>query len=66
MHLIAQEHTPVALVLSPQEIEVESEKDTKLKTVRQYVQSGDWSECKMPHFLCIKNEMCCVSKLILR
>ena len=29
--LIAQEHTPVAL--SPQEIEVESEKDPKLKTV---------------------------------
>ena len=64
VHLIAQEHTPVAL--SPQEIEVESEKDPELKTVRQYGQSGDWSECKMPHFLCVKHELCCVGKLILR
>ena len=64
VRLIAQEHTPVAP--SPQEIEVESEKDPELKTVRQYVQSGNWSECKMPHFLCVKNELCCVRKLILR
>ena len=64
MRLIAQEHTPVAL--SPQEIEVESEKDPELKTVLQYVQSGDWSEGKMPHFLWVKNEFCYVGNLILR
>ena len=30
------------------------------------VQSGDWSQCKMPHFICVKNELCVLGKLVLR
>jgi len=62
--LIAVESAPVAI--SPQRIEVESEKDTELSSVRGYIQTGDWSQCKLPHYLCVKNELCVLGKLVMR
>ena len=48
---LAQESTPVAL--TAKEVERESEKDPELVSVRHYIRTGDWSECKMPHYSCV-------------
>ena len=61
--LVVQESTPIAL--TPREIERESEKDPELSSVCYYVQTGDWSQCKMPSYLCVKNELCVIGKLLL-
>ena len=41
-------------------------KDDKLMSVKQYIESGDWNQCKLPAYLAIKNELCCIGKMILR
>ena len=64
IRLVVQESTPVAL--TPREIERESDKDPELSSVRHYIQTGDWSHCKMPSYLCVKNELCVIGKLVLR
>ena len=46
--LVVRESTSV------QNIERESEKDPELSSVRYYVRMG---ECKMPSYLCVKNEL---------
>ena len=61
--MIAEESTPV--VLTAKEVERASEGDPELSSVRHYIQSGDWSQCKMPHFMCVKNELCVLGKLVL-
>ena len=43
---IVQESTPMAR--TAREVERVSEKDPELCSVRYYIQSGDWSQCKMP------------------
>lgn len=63
MKMIAEESTPV--VLTAEEVERASEEDPELTSVRHYIQSGDWSQCKMPHFMCVKNELCVLGKLVL-
>ena len=30
------------------------------------MQSGDWSQCKMPYYLSVKNELCTIGKLVMR
>ena len=45
--MVAVESTPSAL--SAKQVELESEKDPELISVRQYVTTGDWSKCKLPH-----------------
>ena len=62
--VIAQESTPVAM--TAKDVERESEKDPELCSVRHYIQSGDWSQCKMPHYLSVKNELCTLGKLVMR
>ena len=62
--MIAEESTP--MVLTAKEVERASEEDPELSSVRHYIQSGDWSQCKMPHFMCVKNELCVLGKLVLR
>ena len=61
--MIAEESTPV--VLTAKEVERVSEGDPELSSVRHYIQSGDWSQCKIPHFMCVKNELCVLGKLVL-
>ncbi|CAB4022188.1 Transposon Tf2-9 poly, partial [Paramuricea clavata] len=64
IRLVVQERTPVAL--TPREIERKSDKDPELSSVRHYIETGDWSHCKMPSYLCVKNELCVIGKLLLR
>ena len=61
---VAQEITPIGL--SPREIERESADDPELASVRHYVQTGDRSQCSMPGYTCVKNELCIIGKLVLR
>ena len=56
VRFVAQESTPIGL--SPREIERESADDPELASVRHYVQTGDWSQCSMPGYTCVKNELC--------
>ena len=50
---IVQESTPMAM--------------TAREVGRVYcIQSGDWSQCKMPHYLSVKNELCTIGKLVMR
>ena len=64
VRIIAQESTPVAL--TAKEVERESEKDPELTSVRHYIRSGNWSECRMPYYPCIKNELCIIGQLVMR
>ena len=64
VRLVAAESIPCAM--SPREVEQESEKDPELNSVRKYIQSGDWTECKLPHYLNVKDELCVLGKLVMR
>ena len=61
---IVQESTPMAM--TSREVERVSEKDPELCSVRYYIQSGDWSLCKRPLYLSVKNELCTIGKLVMR
>ena len=54
--MVAVQCTPSAL--SAKQVELASEKDPELISVRQYVTTGDWSKCKLPHYLGVKDELC--------
>ena len=62
--MIAEESTPVALIARG--VEMASEEDAELTNVRHYIQHGNWYECKMPYYTCVKNEFCVLGKLVLR
>ena len=64
VRFVMNESTSVAL--TPRLIERESENDPELSSVRHYIKTGDWSQCKMPKYLCVKNELCSIGKLVLR
>ena len=64
VRFVVQDSTPVTL--TPKEIVRESENDPELASVRQYIHSGDWSQCKMPGYVSAKNELCTIGKLVLR
>ena len=63
IRFVTQESTSVGL--SPREIEKESADDPELASVDHYVQTGDWSQCSMPGYTCVKNELCIIGKLVL-
>ena len=62
--MIATLATPYSL--TPRQIEVESENDPELMTVREYIKNGDWSKCKLARYANVKNELCQLGKLVLR
>ena len=63
--MVAEESTP--MVLTAKEVDRASEElNNELSSVSHYIQSGDWSQCKMPHFMCVKYELCLLGKLVLR
>ena len=64
VRFVAQGSTPVFLI--PREIERKTENDPELVSVRQYIHTGDWSQCKMPGYVSVKNELCTIGKLVLR
>ena len=61
--MVAVESTPSAL--STKQVELASEMDPELISMRQYVRTGDWSKCKLPHYLCVKDELCVLGYLVL-
>ena len=64
VRFVAQGSTSV--FLTPREIERESENDPELVGVRQYIHTRDWSKCKMPGYVSVKNELCTIGKLVLQ
>ena len=62
--MVAVENTPSAL--SAKQVDLESEKDPELISVKHYVSTGDWSKCKLPHYLGVKDELCVLGYLVLR
>ena len=62
--MVAVESTPSAL--SAKQVELASEKDPELISVTHYVSTGDWSKCKLPHYLGVKDELCVLGYLVLR
>ena len=63
VRFVVQGSTSVFLI--PREIERESENDPELVSVRQYIHTRDWSQCKMPGYVSVKNELCTIGKLVL-
>ena len=64
LRVLAQEGTPVAM--TAKEVERESENDPELCSVRHNIQSGDWSQYKMTHYLSVKNELRVLGNLVMR
>ena len=64
VRFIARESTPIAL--TAKEVEMASANDPELISLRHYIRTGNWSECKMPAYLSVKNELCVLGKLVLR
>jgi transposase InsO family protein len=64
VRFVARDSEPVAM--SIREIEIESAKDEELSSVRQYIQMGNWKDCKMLSYSAIKNELCSVGQVIMR
>ena len=54
------------MAMTAREVKRISEKDPELCSVRYHIHSGDWSKCKMPHYLSVKNEPCTIGKLVVR
>ena len=54
------------MAMTAREVEREPENDPELCSVRYYLQSGDWSQSKMPHYLSVKNELCAIGKLVMK
>ena len=62
--MIAEESTSVAL--TARDVEFATEEDAELTSVRHYIHHGNWHECKMPYYSCVKNELCVLGKVVLR
>ena len=54
------------MALSAKQVEEVSENDPEMVSLRQYILSGDWSQCRMSAYLCVRNELCVLGKLVLR
>ena len=61
---VAEESLPVAL--TAKQVELVSATDPEIASLRQYILSGDWSQCRMTVYVCIKDELCVLGKLVLR
>lgn len=55
--------TPAALTL--RDIEEALDKDPELTSVCHYIQTGNWSQRRLPNQLCVKNKLYMIGKLIL-
>ena len=55
------------VALSAKEAEEVSEIDPEMVSLKQYILSGDWSQCRMSSYLCVRNELhvCVLGKLVL-
>ena len=56
----------VPAALTPKEIEQASYDDEELNLVKSCVRSGNWSQCTVPSYLYVKDELCVYGELLLR
>ena len=61
---VAEESLPVAL--TAKQVELVSDSDPEIASLRQYILSEDWSQCWMAAYVCVKDELCVLRKLVLR
>ena len=61
---VAEESLPVAL--TAKQVELASNSDLEIASLRHYILSGDWSQCRMTAYVCGKDELCVLDKLVLR
>jgi len=52
--------------LTAKELERASSQDAELLSVRRYILSGEWADCKLPHYVAIKEELCVIGHIIMR
>ena len=64
VHAVVENSVPCAL--TPAEIEKASAEDVELTLIKECVRTGDWSECNVPAYLHVKNELCTYGQLLLR
>ena len=64
VHAMVENSVPCAL--TPAEIEKASAEGMELNLIKKCVQTGDWSQCNVPAYLHVKNELCMYSELLLR
>ena len=53
---VAKESLLVAL--TAKQVELVSDSDPEIASLRQYILSGDWSHCRMTAYVCAKDELC--------
>ena len=61
---VAEESLPIAL--TAKQVELASNSDPEVASLRQYILSGDWSPCRMTAHVCVKDELCVLGKRVLR
>ena len=61
---VAEESLPVAL--TAKQVELASESDPEIASQRQYILSGNWSQCRKTAYMCVKDELRVLGKLVLR
>ena len=61
---VAKESLPVGL--TAKQVELVSASDPEIASLREYILSGDWSQCRMTAYVGIKDELCVLGKLFLR
>ena len=64
VNAVAGESLPVAL--TAKQVELVSDSDPEIASLRQYILSGDWSQCRITAYLCVKDELCVLGKVVLR
>ncbi|PFX31209.1 Uncharacterized protein K02A2.6 [Stylophora pistillata] len=64
VHAVVENSVPCAL--TPAEIEKASAEDMELNLIKECVQTGYWSQCNVPAYLHVKNELCSYGGLLLR
>ena len=58
---VAEESSTVAL--TAKQAELASDSDPEIASLRQYILSGDWSQCRMTAYVCVKDELCVLGNL---
>ena len=53
---VAEESLPVAL--TAKQVELVSDSDPEIASLRQYILSEDWYRCRMTAYVCVKDELC--------
>ena len=60
---VAEESLPLAL--TAKQVELASESDPEIASLRQDILSGNWSQRRMTAYLFVKDELCLLGKLVL-